>query len=279
MVIKRRSSASDANWGWRFVPSYRAAASIISGREATNVRNLNCIQWMAGLAIAVALMAEPRGAGAGTEWTVRGVGSASTPIVDISDADLLLGGELARRSDATAHYPTLNFNEPDAPLGGHFAGYSAFPGTSPGHEQDFAAQATGEIHIPAAGDYTFGVSSDDGFSLAIGAHTMSFAGLRYPAESYGTFSFASAGNYPVDLIYFQHLKRAELELFSSAGNYASWGQIGSNFQLVGSAAPGALQLVPTVGTVFTPEPSTLLVMMLAMMGLAGLRKPGRAARC
>ena len=170
-----------------------------------------------------------------------------------------------------AQFSVINFNEPKNPVGGLFSGDSAFPGIAVGHEKDFAAEITGTVNIPSAGKYTFGVSSDDGFSLKVGSFATSFPGVRSPGESYATFVFPNAGNYAVDLVYFQHTVNAELEFFASPGKFSAIGQKGSNFQLVGDSANGGLSLVPNgVGTP-VPEPSGLL--LLAAGDVALCRSP------
>lgn len=210
------------------------------------------------------------------DWTVRGVSSNGTPILNISDADMLLDGQIPSKTDATAQFSVINFNLPDDPVAQLFPGFSAFPGTSAGNEKDFAEQATGVVRIPAAGAYTFGVSSDDGFSLQVGTFNIAFPGRRAPGETYGTFNFIQPGNYPVNLVYFQHTVNAELELFASPGKYTLYGQAGSDFQLVGSAAVGALDLATSNVGSPVPEPSGIA--LLAPLALGLLWRPRRRSR-
>jgi hypothetical protein len=218
------------------------------------------------------LLASSPARGAQVKWDVVGERSAS-PLLDISDADLLLGGKSVALTNVVAAYATINFNEPDRPLGGLFSGDVAFPGTSIGHETDFAMRATAYLKIPAAGHYTFGVSSDDGFSLTVGTHQMSFPGLRYPGQSYSTFDFPKAGAYPVTLTFFEHQIAAEAELFATPGTYTAFKQPGSNFELVGDVVHGGLELVniPAVGAV-TPEPTGVLVMFIPLLSVLLRRK-------
>ena len=56
----------------------------------------------------------------------------------------------------------------------NYGGDRPFPGLNiSGDVNDFVIKASATITIPAAGNWTFGVNSDDGFSLTIGSTTMS----------------------------------------------------------------------------------------------------------
>ena len=208
-------------------------------------------------------------------FTVRGVSSASTPLLSVTDADQLLNGQIASKTDGTASIGMINFNEPDNHVGGLFPNDSAFPGTSPGHENNFAAEVTGHINIPTAGNYTFGVSSDDGFALQVGSFSAEHPGLRRPGETYATFDFAKAGTYAVDLVYFEHNANAELELFASPGKYTVYGEKGSNFQLVGDTTHGGLAVASGVSTPL-PEPSGIVLMAPLAVGLLLRRRTHRS---
>ena len=62
----------------------------------------------------------------------------------------------------------------DAGGDGHFSGDDPFPGMTVGEGlNEYVLQATGTLTITSsqAGYYTFGVNSDDGFTLTIGNGT------------------------------------------------------------------------------------------------------------
>lgn len=199
-------------------------------------------------------------------WSVRAVESAGTPIKSITNAQNLLSGVIASNLDVTMPYDVLNFRI-STPSGGKFSNNALFPGISPGHETDFAIDAHGNVNIPAAGAYTFGVSSDDGFALKIGNFSSEFPGQRKAGETYATFNFNSAGIYPVNLVFFQHEIAAELELFASPGNYSGFNQKGANFRLVGDVADGGLALANPGVAAAVPEPATISLLVLPMFGL------------
>ena len=107
--------------------------------------------------------------------------------------------------------PYIDFNVTGGVL--HFPSKEqTLPGTTMGTETDnFAVTATGTLVIPAAGTYTFGCDSDDGFSLTItgatfssvtnatnasGTNSLQYNGGRGVADTLGVVTFSSAGDYP-----------------------------------------------------------------------------------
>ena len=114
-----------------------------------------------------------------------------------------------------------------------------FPGLSLGVDQEnFVLEATATITIPAPGYWTFGVNSDDGFKLSIGSFIMSYPDPRGPGDTLQTFYFSSAGNYPLDLIFYECGGGSEVELYAAQGSFGSWNS--TNFRLVGDVPNGGL---------------------------------------
>src|SRR5207245_865263 len=121
----------------------------------------------------------------------------------------------------------------------HYDNDRTFPGLTIGVNQDnFVIEARATLTIPSPGNWTFGVSSDDGFSLSIGGFSMSFPNPRGPADTLQTFNFPAAGDYPLDLIFYECGGGSEVELFAAPGSYSSWNS--TNFRLVGDTANGGL---------------------------------------
>ncbi len=151
--------------------------------------------------------------------------------------------------------PYINYNV----TGGnnHFTGsYRTLPGTTMGTETDnFAVTATGTLVVPAAGTYTFGVSSDNGFSLTISGATFSswtnatnttgaslqFDGGRGVGDTLGVVAFAAAGNYPVSLLWFQGGGGAACQLFAAQGSYTAF-TTSPPWELVGDVTDGGLAM-------------------------------------
>jgi hypothetical protein len=128
---------------------------------------------------------------------------------------------------------------------GNYGGDVLFPG-QPAAADDFVMEARATITIPAAGNWTFGVNSDEGFKLEVGAFAMSWAGTRTPADTLQTFNFPNAGEYPLRLLYFERSGGAELELFAAKGAYVLWNA--ENFRLVGDTNGGLAVRSPPVTT-------------------------------
>ena len=148
--------------------------------------------------------------------------------------------------------PDLNFMG-DSGGGGHFTSlYNAFPGTTSTTLTDtnYVMQATGTLTITAsqAGYYTFGVNSDDGFLLNItgasftsgvsdttcSGSTLEYDGGRGCADTLGT-TYLAAGNYPLNLIYFQGMGGWSLEFFAAKESSSTGASsFDSNSILVGS---------------------------------------------
>ncbi|MBN2473869.1 MAG: lamin tail domain-containing protein [Pirellulales bacterium] len=137
---------------------------------------------------------------------------------------------------------------------GHYAGNSAFPGlTLYGNVDDFVIEATGTVIIPAPGYWTFGVSSDEGFSLeldnGVDDYGASYPGLRSAGDTLATFHIDQPGAYNLRLISFERSLGAELELFAARGSYSSFNA--DVFDLVGDTASGGLAVTGFGGAIQT----------------------------
>ncbi|PYI89528.1 MAG: hypothetical protein DME26_01030, partial [Verrucomicrobia bacterium] len=122
---------------------------------------------------------------------------------------------------------------------GHYGNNSPFPGTTVGVDvDDFVVEITAILTIPAAGNWTFGVNSDDGFGLTIGSFSLSFAAPRSPADTLSTFNFSAPGEYNLRLVYYERGGGSCVELFAAQGSFAVWDS--TNFRLLGDVANGGL---------------------------------------
>ena len=157
------------------------------------------------------------------------------------------------------------YDAEDAATAGHFTSFpfgdSAAAQTALDH--DFAVQVQGAIQVPAAGTYTFDVTSSDGFQLSIGTQTftgsstgttyggtMAYSGTRTIADSLGVTTFAAAGTYPIDLYYFNGATDApRLEFSAAAGTQTSFG---SSFHLIGDTTNGGLSVANNFGYIAPP---------------------------
>jgi hypothetical protein len=121
----------------------------------------------------------------------------------------------------------------------NYANDRTFPGFTIGPDQDnFVIEATATITIPAPGNWTFGVNSDDGFNLTIGSFSMSFPNPRGPGDTLQTFNFPAAGDYQLRLVFYECGGGSEVELYAAQGSLTAWNP--TNFRLVGDTASGGL---------------------------------------
>ena len=162
---------------------------------------------------------------------------ANITVGSVATAETVISTPADQISAVNETESDLNFM--DTGGGGHFSSTTsspwyneAFPGMTVGEGlSNYVLQATGTITItPAqAGYYTFGVSSDDGFSLTIsgadfttltnatnstGTNTMAEINPRGPADTLGT-TYLAAGSYPVSLVYYQDGGGAEMEFYAA----------------------------------------------------------------
>ncbi|MHB1036931.1 MAG: lamin tail domain-containing protein [Pirellulales bacterium] len=127
--------------------------------------------------------------------------------------------------------------------GAHFLSDRTVPGfTINVDRDDYVIEAKGTVTIPAAGDWTFGVNSDDGFGLNVGTFRMEYPNQRGPADTFGTFTFPAAGDYPVRLVMYERGGGSEVELYAAKGGFTSYAGT-DTWRLVGDTAAGGLAVV------------------------------------
>jgi len=165
-----------------------------------------------------------------------------TTLDDLDETFTVIGNPAAYTSTAAGNYGTVNFlNTGAASDSGHYGNNVQFPGqVSTTNYNNFATEAHALVTIPSAGDWTFGVRSNEGFLLSVDDFEMSRdgAGSGSTVDSLSTFHFDAAGVYNIDLYHFEHTGDAWLELFAAPGARTSWNA--TNFDLVGDTANGGL---------------------------------------
>jgi len=93
------------------------------------------------------------------------VKQSATTVADLDDAGKLLAGTTAAKSTTSVVRSMIDF---EGDLIGHWYSGLNYPGFLPGEEPvNTVVQVSGVLDIPTTGWYTFGVNSDDGFSLVI----------------------------------------------------------------------------------------------------------------
>lgn len=158
--------------------------------------------------------------------SIGGLSDAISLVAEPAGSPLIL-------SEATLVTPTVNFlgdgNE------GRFGNSAIPPGGSGDH---FAMRATGFVHIPTAGNYTFGANSDDGVRIKIDSTVIvNDATAHAVQDNYGTINL-SAGLHAFEVITWDGGGGDALEFFAAPGTFNSWSA--TAFKLVGDATNGGL---------------------------------------
>lgn len=165
----------------------------------------------------------------------------AAPDIDVSSvlvAEEIPGDPTKFTNLVAGNYNVINFHGSGTDSG-YYGTNAPFPGGQINVDVDhFVVVVDAMVTIPTAGSWTFGVRSDDGFRLDIGDFTSAFTAPRGPGDTLATFTFDAAGDYPLQLIYFERAGGAMLEFFAAQGTHASWN--GTNFRLVGNTAGGGL---------------------------------------
>jgi hypothetical protein len=172
----------------------------------------------------------------------RNVISSGSALVTLTGAEAVIAFPGYQQWKATAVTPTVNFLNTVGSA--HFAGDMTFPGLTIGVDaNDFVVEATTKVYVPAAGNWTFGVNSDDGFGLTLtgygNTYSTSYPGLRGAADTFAPFNIAQAGTYDLRLVFFERGGGSEVELFAAQGTFAGFTDT-NTWRLVGDSAGGGL---------------------------------------
>ena len=171
-------------------------------------------------------------------FAVRNI-RANGGVCDLATADAVLADPSRQAAVFTANPTVINYLNTGSDA--NFPEGSTFPGFTIGVDEDnFVTEAIGVITIPATGYWTFGVNSDDGFRVDLGANSFSYPSPRGPGDTLATF-YLQAGDYPVRLVFYECGGGSEVEFFAAQGSYSSFN---AAFRLVGDPAGLAVKSLP-----------------------------------
>lgn len=127
--------------------------------------------------------------------------------------------------------------------GANFDNDLPFPTQSIGEDvEDFVIQAKASLEIPTSGTWTFGVNSDDGFSLVLERNSVKFQSEyfspRGTADTLATFDIPEAGTWTATLIMYERGGGASVEFFAAPGAHSSFDP--ASFDLIGDVSNGGL---------------------------------------
>lgn len=206
--------------------------------------------------------------------------SASSPITSLSQASQLITAAGA----ATATFTTNAVCFPDCAgtstgdgnplstlLNGNVSNFSyTVPGTTVTSLDHGAMVLTGYIAVTHPGTYTYYLGSDDGSQLLIaGQSVVSYDPPRAFGISTGTATFAAAGLYAINILYYENTGVTALDLYVQDN---STGQciIGRSANCAPGTATTSLfyNSIPAAA----PEPTSLWILAAGLLALAaGLR--------
>jgi hypothetical protein len=168
---------------------------------------------------------------------------ASGTVDNLAAAEQVIADPRQRLHTVTEQAAVINYFNTGSP--GQFDNDRPFPGTQMNVDvEDFVILVTGKVLIPSAGEWTFGVNSDDGFGLTLTrggrTYTMSYPDPRGPGDTLEVFNITQAGQYDLRLVFYERGGGSELELFAAPGRRTSFSA--THFRLVGDIARGGLQV-------------------------------------
>lgn len=149
---------------------------------------------------------------------------SASEITSLASADRLLSGFDVVSDVQQSGVATINYS--DGTDEGNFAASVTFPD---GAGQAFALEATATLVVRQAGDYTFGVRTDDGSRLIIDGRLVVVDSATGPPNKFGSL-FLEEGEHTLELVMYQNREDAEAELFVGPGVHT---EFGNEFLLLG----------------------------------------------
>src|SRR5439155_1639767 len=144
--------------------------------------------------------------GIGYETAVPGFAAydyvANVGVCSLVAAESVVSDPAQQSAAFAENTPVINYLNTEGSA--NYANDRTFPGFIIGVDMNnFVLEATATITIPAPGDWTLGVNSDDGFSLTIGGFSMSYPEPRGPGDTLQTVNLSAAGDYPLRLVFYE----------------------------------------------------------------------------
>lgn len=170
----------------------------------------------------------------------------NSAIDNVNDAEAMVADSRFWLTDAAypliGQYDTIDFHANSS--SGVFTNNRLFPNHTYADQdkERFVVVAEGAVFVPASGEWTFAVGSDDGFRLRIVGHGVEFVSEYLTGRSFATtlatFNFPVAGVYDLSLLYYENGGGASVE-FSVAPGFQQSVDVGV-FHLTGDPAGGII---------------------------------------
>jgi hypothetical protein len=162
----------------------------------------------------------------------------------------------------------INFADPQNGGGTTWGGQVPFPGDTGADEDRFATLAEGFVVIPTAGDWSFAIGTDDTFELVIDGNVIGTKGCCGSPNGPVLTANLPAGILPIRAEFGENGGGAYFWLAAAQGSNVPFST--STYRLVGDVEAGGLLVRAAI-----PEPSTLAICILGMLGLAFLGRRRR----
>jgi hypothetical protein len=200
---------------------------------------------------------------------------SNVEVVDLHAALNVLATPSQQAFQVSSRVPSINYMGNGG--GGHYNNDLAFPTQNIGDDfNDFVVRATTSLVIPTAGNWSFGVNSDDGFRLTLSRNGIDYVSEypwpRGPSDTITTLNLPSAGEYTATLIMYERAGGASLEFFAAPGAVNDWNS--GDFDLVGDVNQGGLAgLINVPAGPDSPLRSDISDIMLGVNSSAFVRIP------
>jgi hypothetical protein len=198
-------------------------------------------------------------------WTVRQVRPVAGVLVNsLADSDALFDGTSPTSVDVSQEFVAVNFSGDNNQ--GDFRPATGYVDSDwlAGGGDDFAVRATANVEIPVTGEYMFRIHHDDHSRITINDLNGNEIAMQETAGCCGNNDLTIMLNAGTVEVIGQFYERGGGDYFELSASGPTTGGL----KLIGDTAADGLRVVDSF---VIPEPSSMVLGLLAIVGLAGCR--------